>query len=98
MNHGDKRVIDWQARKSDFLALVDAVRARAEASYHCLIPVSGGKDSTWQGVTCLEHGLKPLCFTSRTPGRTQIGQENLRNLISLGVHHIDYPTHPHLHH
>jgi hypothetical protein len=24
--------------------------------YDCVIPVSGGKDSTWQVVTCLERG------------------------------------------
>jgi len=93
-SHGAKRVIDWQARKSDFLRLVETAKARAAASYHCLIPVSGGKDSTWQVVTCLEHGLKLLCFTWRTPGRTQIGEENLRNLIFLGVDHIDYTINP----
>ena len=33
---------------------------RAGRPYDCVIPVSGGKDSTWQAVTCLEHGLRPL--------------------------------------
>jgi hypothetical protein len=35
-----------------------------------------------------------LCFTWRPPGRTQIGEENLRNLIALGVDHIDYTINP----
>jgi N-acetyl sugar amidotransferase len=59
-----------------------------------VIPVSGGKDSTWQVVTCLEHGLRPLAVTWRTPGRTRIGQQNLDNLIELGVDHIDYSVNP----
>ena len=57
--------------------------------YDCLIPVSGGKDSTWQTVVCLEKGLKPLCVTWRTPARSEVGQRNLDNLIALGVDHID---------
>jgi N-acetyl sugar amidotransferase len=62
--------------------------------YDCLVPVSGGKDSTWQVVRCLEYGLKPLAVTWRPPGRTEIGQRNLENLIQLGVDHIDYAINP----
>ena len=58
------------------------------------MPVSGGKDSTWQIVTCLEHGLTPLAVTWKTPGRTAIGARNLANLIALGVDHIDYQVNP----
>ena len=68
-NHGTKRQIDWNARAA---ALRDAAAtAKAAASgYDCLIPVCGGKDSTWQTVKCLELGLKPLAVTWRTPART----------------------------
>jgi N-acetyl sugar amidotransferase len=93
-SHRTKRVIDWPARQTAFRSLVDAAKADAKGGYHCLIPVSGGKDSTWQVVTCLEHGLRPLCVTWRTPGRTPLGEANLRNLISLGVDHIDYSIDP----
>jgi N-acetyl sugar amidotransferase len=93
-SHGAKRDIDWAARKSAFLELVGAAKANSRGGYHCLIPVSGGKDSTWQVVTCLEHGLKPLCVSWRPPGRTALGEANLRNLVSLGVDHIDYTINP----
>jgi len=36
--------------------------------------VSGGKDSTWQVVTCLQYGLHPLAVTWKTPARTDIGE------------------------
>ena len=55
---------------------------------------AGGKDSTWQVLKCLELGLKPLAVTWRPPGRTKIGQENLDNLIRLGVDHVDYSINP----
>jgi N-acetyl sugar amidotransferase len=59
-----------------------------------VIPVSGGKDSTWQVVKCLEHGLTPLAVTWKTPARTELGARNLENLVSLGVDHIDYQVNP----
>src|SRR5206468_2553943 len=85
--------IDWDRRATAFGELVDRACA-AERPYDCVIPVSGGKDSTWQTAVCLEHGLHPLAVTWRTPARTELGQANLDNLISLGVDHIDYSIDP----
>ena len=88
-----KRKIDWEARREAFRAVVASAKARS-SGYDCLIPVSGGKDSTWQVVTCLEQGLNPLAVTWKTPVRTRVGWENLENLIRLGVDHIDYQVNP----
>lgn len=93
-SHGTKDVTDWEVRAADFKIVVENAKARAGNGYDCLIPVSGGKDSTWQVVACLEHGLHPLAVTWKTPGRTEIGQRNLDNLVSLGVDHIDYQINP----
>lgn len=92
-SHGTKRDIDWTARRDAFRAVAANAKARS-SGYDCLIPVSGGKDSTWQVVKCLEAGLNPLAVTWKTPGRTAIGQRNLDNLVSLGVDHIDYQINP----
>jgi N-acetyl sugar amidotransferase len=73
--------------------LIEAVRAK-NRPYDCVIPVSGGKDSTWQVVKCLERGLKPLCVTWKTPARSGLGSRNLGNLIALGVDHIDFSINP----
>jgi N-acetyl sugar amidotransferase len=91
--HASKPDIDWAARELQFRKLVEGVRARS-TGYDCLIPVSGGKDSTWQTVQCLEYGLTPLAVTWKTPGRTAIGQRNLDNLVRLGVDHVDYQVNP----
>src|SRR5690606_22044250 len=82
--HRTKRTIDWAARESAFRDVVENAKARS-SGYDCLIPVSGGKDSTWQVVKCLEYGLNPLTVTWRTPGRTEVGERNLANLVRLGV-------------
>jgi N-acetyl sugar amidotransferase len=92
-SHATKPRIDWQAREKAFRSVVENARSR-KADYDCLIPVSGGKDSTWQVVKCLEYGLKPLAVTWRPPLRTELGAQNLENLIRLGVDHIDFRINP----
>ena len=87
--------IDWQQREIDFNHFVDNIKKQAsDITWDCVIPVSGGKDSTWQVIKCLEYGLKPLCVTWRTPVRTELGQKNLDNLIKLGVEHFDISINP----
>ena len=93
LNTVSKKKIDWSSRKQHFNDLVENVK-RQKKTYDCIIPVSGGKDSTWQVIVALEHGLHPLCVTWKTPARNGIGAENLQNLIQLGVDHIDFSINP----
>ncbi len=85
--------IDWGERRKNFEAVIAGAKRRSH-EYDCLIPVSGGKDSTWQAVKCLEYGLNSLAVTWKTPARTEIGARNLANLVGLGVDHIDYQVNP----
>tara|TARA_Y100000768_G_scaffold63599_1_gene43721 strand:- start:23159 stop:24280 length:1122 start_codon:yes stop_codon:yes gene_type:complete len=92
-NFTKKKIINWNKRKVEFIKLVKKIKNK-KLRYDCVIPVSGGKDSTWQTIKCLEYGLNPLAVTWKAPQRTKIGQENLKNLISLGVDHIDWSVNP----
>jgi len=92
-SHKTKKIINWQKREEAFGRVVENAKMHSQG-YDCLIPVSGGKDSTWQVVKCLEKGLNPLTVTWRAPGRTPLGQRNLDNLVQLGVDHIDYQISP----
>ena len=91
--HRRRSEVDWAGRTEEFNGLVREAQTRT-SRYDSLIPVSGGKDSTWQVATCLEHGLTPLAVTWKPWSRTEIGRLNLENLISLGVDHIDYQVNP----
>ena len=93
LGHKEKDHIDWDNRRKEFESIVNSVMAKNK-SYDCVVPVSGGKDSTFQIVKCLEYGLNILAVTWKTPARTDIGQKNLQNLISLGVDHIDFAVNP----
>lgn len=91
--HDKKININWNDRRSLLLQLVKNIKKKS-SNWDCIIPVSGGKDSTWQVIKALELGLKPLCITWKTPARNALGQKNLDNLINLGVDHIDYSINP----
>ena len=84
-----KKKINWNKRKSDFKSLVKKIKKK-KLLYDCLIPVSGGKDSTWQVLIAKKFGLNPLGFTYRPPLRNKIGQKNLDNLKKIGLHHIEF--------
>ena len=85
-----KKTINWSKRKKQLDSIMSNVKKNRTSGYDCVIPVSGGKDSTWQVAKCLECGLHILAVTWKTPARTELGQKNLDNLVRLGVDHIDY--------
>ena len=87
-----KEKIDWQSREKKLDKILD--RYRGKGDYDCLIPVSGGKDSTWQIYTMIQRGMNPLAVTIKCQYRTELGQQNLDNLINLGVDHIDFTVNP----
>src|SRR5689334_11751894 len=51
--------IDWAARKLELDALIETYRGKYD--YDCLVPYSGGKDSTWTLYYLVTmYKLKPL--------------------------------------
>ena len=84
--------IDWKQREKDFFQIIDHFRLPAgERGYDCIVPVSGGKDSTYQAYfmkyTC---GLNPLLVCFETTSVTELGQQNLDNLSKLGMDVIHF--------
>jgi len=88
-----KRDLDWSARAEAFRSVVENAKARSK-TYDCIVPISGGKDSYWQVATCLEHGLHPLAVTYAYPGRTELGERNLKQLLEMGVDHVQLRLNP----
>lgn len=86
--------VDWEARKSEFLGLVEKFRDKTAKSWDCVVPVSGGKDSTFQVLKMLELGLRPLCVTATTCDLSEIGERNIKNIANLGVDHITVTPNP----
>jgi len=85
----DKK-IDWDQRKIEFEEIINNYR-RDDLGYDCLIPVSGGKDSTYQAYFMKEvYGMNPLCVCFETTYATEIGNRNLDNLSRMGIDVIHF--------
>lgn len=84
--------IDWKQREKDFQSIIDKFRLDKEAiGYDCLIPVSGGKDSTYQAYFMKEVcGMNPLCVCFETTNETEIGRRNLSNISKMGIDVIHF--------
>lgn len=88
-----RKEIDWDARRIELLELLDRYRTGG-TNWDCVVPVSGGKDSTYQVVRMLQLGLNPLCVTATTCDLADIGRSNIENLRRLGVDHISFSPNP----
>lgn len=90
----DKRIdIDWQARREEFDRVLSIYR-RDNGEHDCIVPVSGGKDSTFQVIKLLEHGMNPLCVTGSTDHLSEIGRRNINAMRDLGVDLIEVSHNP----
>ena len=86
--------IDWDLRKNELNAILKGYRKKDGSNWDCIVPVSGGKDSTYQVLCVLELGLNPLCVTSTTCDLSDIGRKNIENIKSLGVDYIEMTPNP----
>jgi N-acetyl sugar amidotransferase len=85
--------IDWEQRKKELLDLLEKYR-RHGSNWDCIVPVSGGKDSTYQVIRMLQLGLNPLCVTSTTCDLSGIGRKNIENIKHLGVDYVEFSPNP----
>lgn len=94
LNYQYRAEVDWDQRKDEFLRVVETYRSKNGDNYDCLVPVSGGKDSTYQLLRLLEVGMNPLCVTATTDDLSDIGRRNIENIKKLGVDYIEVTTNP----
>lgn len=73
-NYARRPQINWDARKKDLEELLD--RHHGE----CIVPSSGGKDSTYQAIKLKQMGAHVTAVTARTCHLTPIGRANIDNL------------------
>ncbi len=89
-----RKEVDWDARYRELLEILDRYRRADGGNWDCIVPVSGGKDSTYQVVRILQLGMNPLCVTSTTCDLSALGRTNIENLRHLGVDHIEMSPNP----
>lgn len=89
-----EKEIDWNKRKKEFLEILEKYRSKDGSNYDCIVPVSGGKDSTYQAYVMKKNGFNPLCVNFEPTYSTELGKRNLANLGKIGVDIIQARKNP----
>jgi N-acetyl sugar amidotransferase len=87
----DKMRIDWVSRRKVLTEILRKAREENKSNeYDCIIPISGGKDSTFQlHVLVKEFGMRPLAVTFSHNWFSATGMFNLFNALEkFDVDHI----------
>ena len=91
-----KANIDWVERKRLLDSLIE--KHRGKAAYDCIVPFSGGKDSTFQLYYLMkEYKLKPLVVRfNHGFMRHTIEENNKKTFKKLGVDVLEFTPNWHL--
>jgi len=81
--------VNWNSRYEELQIILKKYRNKDNSNWDCIVPVSGGKDSTYQVVRMLQMGLNPLCVTSTACDLSDIGRTNIENIKNLGVDYLE---------
>ena len=88
-----KKDIDWNARYNELKELCDSIRGKQR--YDCIVPASGGKDSTYVADKMKnEFGLNVLTVTITPPLETELIQNNMKNFLNHGYDNIKVTPNP----
>jgi N-acetyl sugar amidotransferase len=85
-----KMHINWVEREHRLRKILEQAKAAAGNNYDCIVPISGGKDSTFQlHVLVKVYGMKPLAVTFSHNWYSKTGWYNLQNALArFNVDHI----------
>ena len=92
-------LIDWKARHLELQKICEWGKSNSKSSYDCIVTVSGGKDSTRQACFVRDElGMNPLLVNCSYPPEqlTELGADNLENLINLGFDTLSMSLDPKL--
>jgi len=93
-NWEKKSSVDWDSRKKQLQEIAEKYR-KSDGSYDCVIPVSGGKDSTFQALYARDElGLNPLLVNFIPRDLVELGRKNIENLKNQGFDYVEFTPNP----
>jgi len=83
-----EQVIDWAQREAELQDLCARHRSK-DGRYDCIVPGSGGKDSTFAAhILKYKYGMNPLTVTWAPHKYTAVGWNNFQSWIDAGFDNI----------
>jgi N-acetyl sugar amidotransferase len=84
-----KMRINWKKREEELVKILEDAKRKSPNTYDCIVPISGGKDSTYQlHVLTKVYKMKVLAVTFSHNWFSEVGKQNLQN--SLGKFNVDH--------
>ncbi len=80
--------INWKKREADLRKII-VDKNLDKDKWNCVVPGSGGKDSTYQIIRAKELGLNPVFVTASTCDLSEVGRHNLENIKKIGFDVIE---------
>jgi N-acetyl sugar amidotransferase len=93
-----KMHINWKEKQEALKAILERHKHKSGDNYDCIVPISGGKDSTFQlHVIVNVYGMKPLAVTHSHGWYSETGRANLENALKrFNVDHVMFTPNPDL--
>jgi len=94
VNARHKPKIDWAQRYRQLIEIISRTQPNKDG-FDCIVPSSGGKDSTAQVLMLKDMGANPLVVTASTCHLTPMGRANIDNLARYAKtieYDPDWPT------
>lgn len=91
----EKKKLDWSKRWDQLIMLCEKHKRINPHGFNCIVPVSGGKDSSYVAYK-MKHvlGMNPLCVTVNPPLQTELGKKNLERFIEHGFDVLSITPNP----
>jgi len=85
LNYESRKNINYKERLKEIKTIINKIKySDSKSNWNCVIPSSGGKDSTYQALRARELGLNPVLVTATTCDLSDLGRKNIENLKNLG--------------
>lgn len=91
-----KSSFDWTPRQKELESIIDLMKTSTRRDeYHCIVPVSGGKDGSYIAHTLKsKYGLRVLAVTVTPALQTPLGAVNVTNFINSGFDTLQININP----
>lgn len=79
-----KMYLDWTKREKALREILDRFRGKGKSGYDCIVPISGGKDSSYQLYLVKErYEMNPLAVTFSQNWHSEVGLKNLKRCLEV---------------
>lgn len=91
----EREKINWADREAELKEIAEWAKANSKSGFDCAVGVSGGKDSHFQALYAKERlGLKVLLVNCAPDNISEVGRQNLENLVQHGFDMISIRPNP----